>query len=129
MGRSTAYAAIPSGQTSHPMSRRTDLDPTAKTKAATELSYAPRGAPEPDLQHKRTIKDTRHTPMHPTLSGAHTASRSRNLSHKEVSQQAGLCPHPQKDGRPFETWARKHGDYRIRTDDPLLAKQVLYQLS
>ena len=23
----------------------------------------------------------------------------------------------------------RHGDYRIRTDDPLLAKQVLYQLS
>jgi hypothetical protein len=29
----------------------------------------------------------------------------------------------------FRASARKHGGERIRTDDPLLAKQVLYQLS
>jgi hypothetical protein len=30
---------------------------------------------------------------------------------------------------PHLAYLRTYGDYRIRTDDPLLAKQVLYQLS
>jgi hypothetical protein len=39
-----------------------------------------------------------------------------------------------KDDRPLvgpgqSPGLPKPGDYRIRTDDPLLAKQVLYQLS
>ena len=33
----------------------------------------------------------------------------------------------QSDDRPPTD--DRYGDYRIRTDDPLLAKQVLYQLS
>jgi hypothetical protein len=58
-----------------------------------------------------------------------------------------LRPDPERDSRPFHPFnqvskgrlsfggARGRasllpgGDYRIRTDDPLLAKQVLYQLS
>jgi hypothetical protein len=34
-----------------------------------------------------------------------------------------------KGQRPRLAIFATHGDYRIRTDDPLLAKQVLYQLS
>ena len=56
---------------------------------------------------------------HPALSGANQPGRCRN--------------HPMKRSRQRTERRRRRanpgGDYRIRTDDPLLAKQVLYQLS
>ncbi len=46
------------------------------------------------------------------------AQRPRQESHaREAADPAALDP------------IVSHGDYRIRTGDPLLAKQVLYQLS
>ena len=57
-----------------------------------------------------------------SLAGEQTTSRSHDLS---VIQHPGT--HPSQDnptrGNPG------YGDYRVRTGDPLLAKQVLYQLS
>ena len=58
----------------------------------------------------------------------------------EVSDQAGKQGFSWREGckpgghnpQPAETLTTltlTYGDYRIRTDDPLLAKQVLYQLS
>ncbi len=40
------------------------------------------------------------------------------------------APHAAAEAHaPASRPAQRIGDYRIRTDDPLLAKQVLYQLS
>ena len=65
---------------------------------------------------------------------------------KRPSSQ-GSALDPERDSHPFHPFTRcpeddyplaereaepryyPGGDYRIRTDDPLLAKQVLYQLS
>ncbi len=54
---------------------------------------------------------------HPTLSGANTVKPIEEPSHEQTPEA----------GR--QTSDNRYGDYRIRTDDPLLAKQMLYQLS
>ena len=86
----------------------------------TELSYAPRDAPEPDSQHKRTRHRTGPRPAASRRQYEPTP-RSRGQDRHHRSRKSILSVKP----------ANQHpdGDYRIRTDDPLLAKQVLYQLS
>ncbi len=54
---------------------------------------------------------------HPTLSGANTVKPIEEPSHEQTPEAGRQTPDI------------GYGDYRIRTDDPLLAKQMLYQLS
>ncbi len=56
------------------------------------------------------------TDRNPSLSGARRRSPMEDLNPSRASQASDQASQP-------------YGDYRIRTDDPLLAKQVLYQLS
>ena len=67
------------------------------------------------------------------MKGGHAGAKTGALPQAPPGQ-LGLCPTRHKQGlcpRPRQRTAVlcKPGDYRIRTDDPLLAKQVLYQLS
>jgi hypothetical protein len=45
------------------------------------------------------------------------------------ARELALIHRPAKDENPGHAWVFRSGDDRIRTDDPLLAKQVLCQLS
>ena len=71
-GTLTRTKRIPSGQTNHPTPRRTNplaiqTSAHAPARQQPSRSNAPRGAPEPDSQHKRTS-----TPgTHPAASTAH----------------------------------------------------------
>ena len=104
-----ATTTIPSGQTNHPMTQRTN--PTAiqtsanrTSRTTTELSYAPRDAPEPDSQHKRTnppglaqrrARRQHGMPGHPTLSGANTDKPIEEPSHESCAcsrQTIAACP-------------------------------------
>ena len=110
-----------------------------RTQTATEPSRAPRGAPEPDSQHKRTTsaapgscraKQHGATSLPHALGGKPAQRRSRNLSHETPATVSAGRAALAASLTITPAW-RSHqpGDYRIRTDDPLLAKQVLYQLS
>ncbi len=101
--------------------------------------------------HQNQIHNTKeqthgHNPAHPTLSEARQSQPIEDPSHETAIAAAGRRPaprrgqsspsplHPKGDRRPLHPCSRAEpryagGDYRIRTDDPLLAKQVLYQLS
>ena len=94
----------------HPASRRTHPhqhpNQLAPAPIPTELLYAPRDAPEPDSQHKRTMppglaqQHTQPRIRHPTLSGAtHTAADRRIHPMKRASKQ-WASPHPLRDSHP-----------------------------
>ena len=77
---------IPSGQTITSDS----IGPTQQLPfpETTELSYAPRDAPEPDSQHQRT-----NNTQHPAQSAG---TDPTTLSHENFSLSLGLCPKPQQ---------------------------------
>ena len=81
-----------------------------KPRTRPESSCAPRGVPEPDSHNQRTQRT-----LHPQHATAHRNQEDPN-------------PNPTRDITPTNPGGAPGGD-RDRTDDPLLAKQVLSQLS
>jgi hypothetical protein len=146
-GRSLALAHHdPFRSDNHPSPPRTNPAAIPKPRNAwpgttTESSCAPRSAPEPDSQQQRTIgpgpkpRTTPARPRPPTLWGRTTnAADRRNHPIEQTKTTAGghdrIGPNQSRAREtPAARRRRSNGDYRIRTDDPLLAKQVLYQLS
>jgi hypothetical protein len=113
------------------VSQKTAIAP-ANTKTHLSRAHAPRDAPEPDSQYKRT------TPPNRTAQTAwpHTQGALPRHMIKPNSGHSAI-----RTNGSFEASLRGHGgfivcmqthcggDDRDRTDDPLLAKQVLSQLS
>ena len=90
-----------------------------------ESSCAPRSAPEPDSQHKRPNAYPAHRHHAPPIQRSRSASCTEPLTPRHQTPAATSRLRPLWR-RPLET---PSGDDRVRTDDPLLAKQVLSQLS
>ncbi len=91
--RSLPVRQSPNATTDHPAQPQ----PASARPDQTELSYAPRSAPEPDSQHKRTthrraIAQRHHGHAdHPTLSGARPASPIEDPSYSK-HQVSALPP-------------------------------------
>ena len=96
------------------------------SRTATELSCAPRNAPEPDSQHKEQHRRALAQRQHGMTAPPHAFGGNTNKPIEEPSHEDYSSDPAQ---RLIAAAGNGHGDYRIRTDDPLLAKQVLYQLS
>ena len=103
-----ATTTIPSGQTNHPTAQRSNpaaiqTNANRASQTTPELSYAPRDAPEPDSQHKRTIppglaqwraRRQYGMPGHPNaLGGKHRHRRSRNHPMKSNPEASPPNPH------------------------------------
>ena len=114
---------IPSGQTNHPASRRTSpANPNQQNagQSPPESSYAPRDAPEPDSQHKRTIMPQQATrpaaygnARPPQRSrGQHIQRRSEDPSYEDkqapgtTPASTGHRPNPPEHRHPPDTWWR-----------------------
>ena len=117
--------------------RGTTLDATNTTiPSGQTVTHDVNGPPQIQSQIQQPL-DPLQTPSCPARPGAH-----QNLIHntKEQTTTHSIILHPTLSGatrsadpqpnpmKPHHI-ATRSGDYRIRTDDPLLAKQVLYQLS
>ena len=101
--------------------------PRYPDQASPELSYAPRDAPEPD-SHIQRPTPTPNTHAPPISGHAHIRRRTsyppRHKPNATKPKPPSRPPYPARSQT-----APKPGDDRDRTDDPLLAKQVLSQLS
>ena len=85
---------------------------------------APRDAPEPDSQFERTDANK---PSHPGRRRHHQPT-PKPLQPEVIKMLAEYQSSLRRAKQPG-TRPRKDGGERVRTDDPLLAKQVLSQLS
>ena len=89
-----------------------------------EMSCAPRNAPEPDSQSPKNT----HKPSQPGWPTGH-ASNPRALQEPTPAGPISCRRSTQKGAATFSMMTSPGGGGRDRTDDPLLAKQVLSQLS
>ena len=110
-------------------------------KGRTEPSCAPRDAPEPDSQSTKNTTHTSRANQGPRTAGRHasTARSTQGRSTQTHQRAPGNRPqtlsvtpktqHPANQASKPKPQAQAGGGGRDRTDDPLLAKQVLSQLS
>ena len=94
--------AIPSGQTNHPIARRTKLNTQPRQSAHAPNPNRNRAVPRTQGRTRTrltTTKNNQHTAQTahaPTPWGTQRRRRSRNLSHEAASTSMGPCPIPQQ---------------------------------
>jgi hypothetical protein len=116
----------------HILSRATDRDHAPDPRPRDKPRNTP-GTPHPAaLQNPIHTSKEPSTPAAPDPHRTNPAPDPRSRRHRPHPQCTATNPHKETPkepprGDPPPTGA--HGDGRVRTDDPLLAKQVLSQLS
>ena len=86
----------------------------------------PPSCPARPETHQNQIHNTKEQHTRPAPAAPRSRGQTSMTEHKSI---LSARPHTPMPARPAPTPSICYGDYRIRTDDPLLAKQVLYQLS
>ncbi len=135
--------AIPPGGTTHGSRHdpfRSDKSPSATTdhtarnpplnaaRPARPSRPTHPGAHQNQIHNTKEQTDTADRPPPHALGGdGHGADRGTTPMKHTAPRRAPPHAAPKRTHQPAA--AQRLGDYRIRTDDPLLAKQVLYQLS
>ncbi len=109
---------------------RSDWLTAARPEAYQNLIYILKDQQTPlAIFLERSRKGTRtDKPAGPTLSQANQTYPIRFLL-RRTDQATPIQSLNTRLSHPKKTWRKTGGDYRDRTDDPLLAKQVLSQLS